>query len=256
MSQSEHKQRAPMGTLAWGCGNAGELKRDEKFRLIGKLAYVHVREVFDVFRHRIGLLTPSAIELDELLPAPTTLVEDARRLAEETHEQALLFHSWRTYLFGALLAAHERIEYDRSLFFAAAILHDIGLTEGHSPHLCNRCFALSGGDRVRDYMQAKGHPVDVGQRVGDAIALHLNAWVSKRMHGAEAHLVSRGAVCDLFGAGRRRLAPTTLAQILQRFPRHGVIEALQFATADHRSGTRAAVMTALSGGNAPPEPFC
>ena len=255
MSQSRPESRASMGTLVWGQGSAGELGYGEKFRLIGSLAYVQVREAVDAIRHGAGFLRPSEIALDDLLPPETALVEDAVSLAEETHEQALLFHSWRTYLFGALLAAHEKIEYDRPLLFAAAILHDIGLTEGHEPSLCKRCFALSGGERVRDYLRQNGHPAEVGQKVGDAIALHLNAWVSKRRHGAEAHLVSRGAFCDLFGTGRRRLAQTSLTQILQRFPRAGVIEALQFETADHRKGTRAAFMTGLAGGKAPADPF-
>ncbi|WP_367718095.1 HD domain-containing protein [Nitratireductor sp. GISD-1A_MAKvit] len=243
-----------MGTLEWGQGTAGELKRSEKIRLVGNLAFVQVRAAIDALRHRLGLLSPAPLELDALLPGKTALVEDALQLASETHDDALLFHSWRTYLFGVLIASHERLTYDPSLFFAAAILHDIGLTDGHEPHLCSRCFALSGGERVRDHLHARGHG-PVAQKVGDAIALHLNGWVSARAHGAEAHLVSRGAVCDLFGAGRRRIAPANLAEVLQRFPRDGVIEALQFETADHKKGTRPAVMTGLSGGKAPAEPF-
>lgn len=114
---------------------------------------------------------------------------------------------------------------------------------------------MSGGERVHDFLCAKGHSPEIAQDMGNAIAIHLNAWVSKRQYGAEAHLVSRGAVCDLFGAGKRRVAKETLAEVLQRFPRAGAIEALQFETAEHRRNTRAAVMTALSGGKAPPDPF-
>ena len=56
------------------------------------------------------------------MPPQTALVEDALQLATETHRDALLFHSWRTYLFGSLIAAHERLDHDPALFFAAAIL--------------------------------------------------------------------------------------------------------------------------------------
>ena len=244
-----------MGSLAWGAGKPGELSRAEKHRLIGNLAYVQVREAFDATRQRIGLLRPNVIALDDLAPPQDGLATDALGLAEETHSQALLFHSWRTYYFGALIAAHEGVEYDRSLFFASAILHDVGLTKGHSPHLCERCFALSGGERVHDFLRAKGHPPETAKEVGDAIAIHLNAWVSKRQYGAEAHLVSRGAVCDLFGGGRRRVAKETVVQVLQRYPRGGAVEALQFETAEHLPGTRAAIMTGLTGGKAPPDPF-
>jgi hypothetical protein len=255
MSQSEVLNAREMGTLAWGDGNGGELSRPEKIRLVRNLAFVQVRDVVDAIGQRLGWLRPAAISLDEMAPPETALARDAMQLAVETHDQALLFHSWRTYYFGAMLAAHERIEYDRALFFSAAILHDIGLTNGHSPRLCDCCFALSGGARVRDYLQAKGHPKEVGDKVGDAVALHLNGWVSKSRHGAVAHLVSRGAGCDLFGAGRHRLEEASLAQVLKRYPRDGVIEALQFETADHHHDTRPAVMTGLAGRKAPRDPF-
>ncbi|WP_404934548.1 HD domain-containing protein [Nitratireductor sp. L15S-10] len=254
-AQDQHPRNAAMGTLAWGQGRDGSLTSTEKIRLIGNLAYVQIRERFDTMRCRLGLLVPAQLELESILPPNTALVEDALGLASETHQDALFYHSWRTYLFGALIAAHERLAYDPSLFFAAAILHDIGLTEHHEPHLCSRCFALSGGERVRAHLRSKGHAETAAQKVGNAIALHLNGWVSARTHGAEAHLVSRGAVCDLFGAGRHRIAPATLSAVLERFPRNGVIEALQFGTARHKESTRPAVMTSLSRGKAPAEPF-
>lgn len=255
MTQTDLQAAAPMGTLEWGNGNAGTLSKTEKFRLIGNLAYVQVREISDALRQRLGLLRPQEIALDDLLPPQTALVQDALGLAEQSHERSLLFHSWRTYFFGAMLASYEGIRYDRSLFFASAILHDLGLTEGHTPHLCECCFAVSGGNRARRYLESKGHSVEVSEQVGNAIALHLNAWVSRRKHGAEAHLVSRGAVCDLYGAGRRRLPRNNLDEILVRYPRDGVIDALQFETAEHLNGTRPAVMTKLAGGKAPRDPF-
>lgn len=255
MKRSSVPDAGAMGALDWGKGGAGKLSSIEKGRLIGNLAYVQVRETFDSLGQRIGFLRPTNIVLDDLLPPQSTLVEDALGLAQETHRQELLFHSWRTYIFGAMMAENDRIEYNRSQLFAASILHDIGLTEGHAPNLCNMCFALSGGERVHRHLLAKGHPPEVGKNVGNAISLHLNAWVSRRQHGAEAHLLSRGAFCDLFGAGKRRISKENLDQVLTRFPRDGVIEALQFETATHRQGTRAGFMTRLAGGRAPSNPF-
>jgi hypothetical protein len=84
--------------------------------------------------------------------------------------------------------------------------------------------ALSGGDRVDAYLREKGHSGEVAHQVGDAIAIHLNTWVPIRRYGAEAHPVSRGAMCDLFGADRRRLPHDSLVQILRRNPRAGMIE--------------------------------
>ena len=247
--------RAPMGSLAWGAGRVGRLTGGEKMRLVRNLAYVQVRELVDAGRHRLGQLNPAKVELDSLLPPQDGLVADALALAEDTHEKALLFHSWRTYLFGTLFAAREGFAYDRSLFFAAAILHDIGLTKDHSPRICERCFALSGGEHVHHYLNEKGHSPEVSYKVGNDVAMHLNGWISRKRHGPEPHLVSRGAVCDLFGFGRRRITPKTITEVIQRFPRQGSIEALQFETAPHPSVTRPAVMTSVAGGKAPPDKF-
>ncbi len=244
-----------MGSLAWGEGAAGCMTTLETVGLVGNLMQAQVRGAVDAARSALGLLRPSEAAIEALAPPQTSLVQDALALAEETHEAALLHHSWRTYLFGVLFAQHERITYDRSLLFAAAILHDLGLTRGHEPSLCKRCFALSGGERAQRYLDACGHPPEVGRKVGDAIALHLNGWVSRRLHGAEAQLVSRGAFCDLFGVGRRRVATPTLKAVLVAHPRAGVMEALQFETAQHHRGTRPAVMTAMSGRKAPRDPF-
>ena len=254
-STDSFERRPAMGSLAWGAGATGRMTRVEAVGLVGNLMQAQAREAVDAARSALGLLRPCETAIEALAPPQTALVQDALTLAEETHEAALLHHSWRTYLFGVLFAQHERITYDRSLLFAAAILHDLGLTRGHEPSLCKRCFALSGGERAQRYLDACGHPPEVGRKVGDAIALHLNGWVSRRLHGAEAQLVSRGAFCDLFGVGRRRVAASTLKAVLAAHPRAQVTEALQFETAQHHRGTRPAVMTAMSGRKAPRDPF-
>src|SRR3569833_1029212 len=239
MSRDNLKSRPAMGTMEWGRERGGALSRGEKLRLVGNLGYLLVREASDGLRQGGGLLHPSTSERDHLIPPETSLALDALRLAEETQEEALLFHSWRTYLFGVLFAAHEQVRVDRSLLFAAAILHDTGLPSGHTPQVEEQCFALSGGVRVDSYLREKGHPGEVARRVGDAIAIHLTAWV----------LVRR------FGAGRRRLPHESLAQILRRIPRAGVTEGLRFETAVHSAGSRPDVMTRLSGGKAPADKF-
>lgn len=244
-----------MGTLAWGEGGTGRLCARERLALVRNLAFVQCREQVDAMCWHLGLLKPRPIKLDELAPPENALVNDALQLAEETHDTALLYHSWRTYFFGALIAAHEGIAFERSVFFAASILHDIGLTRTHEPDACHCCFALSGGQRAAAHLRNAGAFCHVAEKVGDAIALHLNAWVSRRLHGAEAHLVSRGAVCDLFGAGRRRIHPQNLDEVHATYPRDGVIEALRYGSVEHCAGTRAAVMTRLTGGKAPPDPF-
>ncbi|MDD7908443.1 HD domain-containing protein [Pseudovibrio exalbescens] len=248
-----------MGTLAWGRREGrysrGRLTRLERLALVRNMAHLQLIELGDLFRRRLGLLQPERALLEELLPKKTALVDDALSLAKETHAEALLHHSWRTYLFGALLGRHAGLNYDPELLFASCILHDLGISSDRDTHPEECCFAVSGAERACSHLAAKGHDTDKVNRIGDAMALHLNAYVSSRLHGAEAHLVSRGAVCDLFGAGVRRLAGASVDEIMLRHPREGVVDALGFETFRHLPGTRAAVMTALAGGNAPKTPL-
>jgi hypothetical protein len=244
----------PMGTLAWGERRQGRLTRAETLRMIANLAFVQAREAKDWLGSMLGLLRPDPIEIEALSPPDSALVRDALAHAEATHQTALLRHSWRTFYLGALIARHDDIPYDPEVFFAAAILHDLGLTQTHPVPLSQCCFGASGGHRAREHLHHCGHP-QAAEAVGDAIALHLNVYVSRRLHGPEAFLLARGAVCDLFGAGWRRVAQPSRLELHRRFPRDGVIEALQFETADHMAGSRAALLTRLSGGKAPRTPY-
>ncbi|WP_235865846.1 HD domain-containing protein [Pseudovibrio exalbescens] len=244
-----------MGTMAWGRRKGryslGRLAPGERVALLANMARLQLVEAGDLFRANLGFLKPEEAFLEELLPKESPLMRDALSFARETHSEALLHHSWRTFLFGALLGHHKGLSYDGELLFAACILHDTGLAFDRSTHPEDCCFAISGAERACSHLIDKGHGVEKAQKVGDAISLHLNAYVSSRLHGAEAHLVSRGAVCDLFGTGLRRLSPRSVDKIMERHPRRGAMNALGFGQIQHLPGTRPALMTALSGGKAP-----
>ncbi len=48
----------------------------------------------------------------------------------------VLAHSLRTYYFGALVAAFDKIKFDREVFYAAAVCHDVGMHgRGAAPDL-------------------------------------------------------------------------------------------------------------------------
>src|SRR6266853_573205 len=121
--------RPVFGTLEWGDKNNGVLTRTERLHFLRNMAILAAREVTDAIRAKLGLLTPVNLELSDLAPPDTRMVKDAEELARDTHAQDLLSHAYRTYYFGAMLAACRKLRYDREAHFAAAILHDIGLTE-------------------------------------------------------------------------------------------------------------------------------
>ena len=69
------------------------------------MAFLAARETTDVIRTKLGLLKPVNLELSDLAPPDTRMVKDAEEYASATHTKDLLWHSYRTYYFGAMLAA-------------------------------------------------------------------------------------------------------------------------------------------------------
>jgi hypothetical protein len=244
-----------MGSLEWGAVDQGRMSLMEKGQICINLLLARSEDVMEAALLHGGLLKQPDIELDSLMPRPGALVEDALDLAQRTHSLPLLRHSWRTYWFSALIGTQQKIRYDPSLLFAAAILHDIGLTEGHHPAPCECCFAVSGGQRAHNYLMEKGHPPALTYRVGDAIARHLNIRLSRYQNHPETYLLSRGALCDLVGLGRHRIATRLRAEVIRQFPRDGVEDALKLSPTTHCTGSRGRFISILTSGRLPHDPL-
>ena len=90
-----------------------------------------------------GLLKPVSLDFSDLTPPDTRMAKDAEEFARGAYTQDLLSHGYRTYYFGAMIAAYRKLKYDKEVYFSAAILHDIGLTESRISPLTRCCFAVS-----------------------------------------------------------------------------------------------------------------
>jgi hypothetical protein len=239
--------RPVFGTLEWGKKNNGVLTRTERLHFLRNMAFLAAREVTDVVRTKLGLLKPVYLELSDLTPPDTRMVKDAEELARDTHTQDLLSHAYRSYYFGAMIAAYRKLKYDSEVYFTAAILHDIGLTESRIAPLKQCCFAVSGGRQARDFLLSKDHPAVKAQRVGDAISAHLNLHLPVRKYGAVASLVAKGAVCDLFGFEKRRLPEKFKSDLLRTYPA-GDLQAALLSKEELAPGSRLDFGRKLSGG--------
>jgi hypothetical protein len=208
---------ALMGTLAWADKTGGRLSVDEKVALARNLASLRAETVIDEVRYRNGLLRPARIELDTLTPPDTKLARDADEFARSVYSDVLCAHCLRTYYFGAQVAAFDGIKFDREVFYAAAICHDVGINEGVAGPVGACCFAHSGGRLTCETLSGKGHG-ESAVRVGDAISTHMNLVVPPDQYPSESTLVAVGATCDIFGTYVRRIELTTLAATVERAP--------------------------------------
>jgi hypothetical protein len=235
------------GTLNWGQRSNGVLTRAERLHFLSNMAFLAVREAVDIVRTTLGVLSPVNLELSDLAPPDTRIVKDAEEYARATHTQDLLSHAYRTYYFGAMLGAYQKLSYDRETHFAAALLHDIGLTESRIAPLKQCCFAVSGGRQARDFLLDKHYSAEQAQVVGDAISAHLNLYVPIRRYGEVASLVAKGAVCDLFGFEKRRLPEEFKSELLRTYPA-GDIRAALLSDEELATGSRLDVGRKLFGG--------
>jgi hypothetical protein len=239
--------RSKFGTLEWGKKNNGRLTPTERLHFLRNMAFLAAREASDVIRDKLGLLKPVDLDFSNFAPPDTRMAKDAEVFGRETHTEDLLSHGYRTYYFGAILAPYSRLKYDKELFFTAALLHDIGLTESRTIPLKACCFGVSGGRQVRECLLRKGHPSEKAQIVGDAISAHLNLHLPVRDYGEVAAMVAKGAVCDLFGFGKRRVNANFKRELLRAYPA-GNMHAALLSQEQMAPGSRRDIGRKLTGG--------
>ena len=166
---------------------------------------------------------------DLAIPTPPTGVAAwAEAICAAVSEPWLLSHCHRTYLIGVALGCRASI--DRELFYAAAMLHDVGLNHPFSPGpsgertdnrnswVSSPCFAVRGADVAMTLAEAGGWSSSRARRLAEAVSLHVNVRVP-RSRGAEAHLLNASSALDVLRLGVDRIPKAHLDAIEQRWPR-------------------------------------
>jgi hypothetical protein len=227
-----------VGSVAWGEATKGILNEAEQGQLLENFKFIFSQERLDAERRRLGLLNPKFISIADLAPPETSMVRQSLARVQEIYSPPLLRHCWRTYFFGSLIALHDGVQVDRELGFTASMLHDLCLTPTSNPQPCDCCFAASGGVHARDFLLSKGFEEKDADIVAHAVAVHLNYHVPAEEHGAEAFLVTRGAICDVFGTGTSRMADQSVKDVLARYPRDELYTIFNATAFTHLEGTR------------------
>jgi hypothetical protein len=150
-------------------------------------------------------------------PPTSAAIAAAEALLTEVAPGWLQAHSRRTWAWAAALGEVAGARCDRELLYLAALLHDLGLTPAAAP-APGACFAVSGAEAAERFARAQGLLPQRAERLGEAIALHLEIRVAAAA-GAEAHLLHAGAACDVIGQRRRELPAALVAEVLRAHPR-------------------------------------
>jgi hypothetical protein len=201
-----------VGTLEWARRTRGRLSRGERAAMLAQVVRIQLATMPARAASRLGLRRRelARVDLRELRVPDSAPAREAEGVAAETQPDWMLAHAHRTYLWGAVLAAHDAIAFDEELFYIASLLHDAGLPDPAR----GECFTL----RSAACADLPGLTVERRSTVAEAITMHLNASVPLE-RGAEAHLLSAGAALDVVGLRLWDVDPATRAAVVERHPR-------------------------------------
>lgn len=132
---------------------------------------------------------------NELKVPETSLCLAATEYARSSCPPFLFNHVVRSYLYADWLGRRRELTYNCEVLYVAALLHDLGLTEGAS---ARARFEIEGADAAVEFLRrygAAGHTLEL---VWDAIALHTTAEVPLRK-APEIALCQLGIAFDIRG---------------------------------------------------------
>lgn len=140
----------------------------------------------------------------------------ALAVATRFYTPALLNHCVRSYLWGATYAAAHHIDFDAELYYVAALLHDIALTEPFDSHRLP--FEVAGGDLAWVFGVAAGWPGARADRAAEIIVLHMRDDVAAT-DDPEAHLLQVATAWDVVGRRPAEFSLEVRAEVLASYPR-------------------------------------
>ncbi|MGH2925729.1 MAG: phosphohydrolase [Solirubrobacterales bacterium] len=205
-----------LGGLAWARRTEGRLTRAERARLIGEIAKGQVDNMLGRVKLALGRLPAGAREIDigTFEPPDSRLARDAEAACAE-QPASIAGHSYRTWMFGHALAAVDRVELDRELFYCASLLHDYGIAQP----IQGRDFTLGGAERTIACATEAGVARELGEAMADAICVHTTPGIRVDRDGPLGCYLQWGAMVD--GAGLRicDIDPANVSEIVRRHPR-------------------------------------
>ena len=160
--------------------------------------------------------TKSMESIADIVIPDTPLVREITDYIRDAEDELLFNHSRRVYLFGALQGRRRGLNPDLELLYAAAMFHDLGLTERY--RTSNVRFEVDGANAARDFLRERGIDKTDADKVWLGIALHTTPGVPEFLDD-EVALVQAGVEVDVIGLGREDLSDEAIAAVTDAHPR-------------------------------------
>jgi hypothetical protein len=207
-----------VGTLAWARETRGLLRNRDRLALLGQACLYglatlpwELRRALRIKPRSLACVDPAA-----LAPPDSRASREAEDRVAEMTSPMVANHSHRTFAWGAALAAHDGLDYDREVAYVASLLHDLFWerpTEPPEPH----CFTLPAVETATALCSSAGWDEARSDAAAEAITLHLNVWPPRDR--PEAWVVFVGARLDVVGYRYWHVHPGTVEAVIARQPR-------------------------------------
>ena len=229
-----------VGTLDWTRETRGLLRNRDRLALLGQACVYGLATLPWEVGRVLGLTKRGLAQIDpsELAPPDSHASREAEKLVDETTSAMVRNHSHRTFAFGAAIAAHDGLAFDREVAYVASLLHDLYWDKPDAlpgPH----CFTLPAVDKATALCESAGWDRARSEAAAEAITYHLNVWPPRK--NPESYVVFLGARLDVVGYRHWHLHPRDIAEVIERHPRLDLKEKSYTgfdAQADANPGTR------------------
>lgn len=192
---------------------------------------------------------PQHFELKNIQIPDTPIVKEAIFELENTQNQAIIHHSWRSYIWGVAIAQIQDWQFDEESLLIASLMHDLGLVE-HLEHYSCQCFTFESALRSESLCVKHHYPKDKIDNISNAICLHMNGHLDKNNQNLskEVLLLQKATSCDVIGTNLGQLSITFRDEVFSRHPRskfNTIFEKLLKAETKRNSGSRTALLSKL-----------
>ena len=156
------------------------------------------------------------LSIDGVRAPDSRLARDIGEFVRDVESPLLFHHSSRVYYWAALTGRRHGLSFDPELLYAAAMFHDVGLTERHRS--ASDRFEVDGANAAREFLRGYGIAAADIDTVWTAIALHTTPGIPEHMHPVIA-LLTAGVEMDVLGIQYPQFNPADRDAVVHAHPR-------------------------------------
>lgn len=208
-----------IGSREWMNISHGTLSFKEKIQLIKQVLVPATLNYTKTFIEKPS--TKNTFQLADIQIPDTPIVKEAIAELENTGNQAIINHSWRSYIWGVAIAQNKQWQFDEESLLISSLMHDLGLVD-HLTHYTCQCFTFESSLRSEILCVKHHYHQEKTENISNAICLHMNGYLDENNQSIskEVLLLQKATSCDVIGTDLALFSSTFREDVLGLYPRY------------------------------------